>query len=84
MKDYLSPCGVPPNTGPSAARPCWPADRPTGAWLPWVSKSREVNEYHKLCGSDEWRTVVRDSMLPWALGDLDLGDDEFDVPSFLR
>ena len=23
---------------------------------------------HKPCGSDEWRAVVRDSILPWALG----------------
>ena len=38
-----------------------------------------MNEYHKLCGSDEWRAVVRDSMLPWALGDLDLGDDVLEV-----
>jgi len=48
-------------------------------WLPWVSKSREVNEYHKLCGSDEWSSVLRDSILPWALGDLDLGDDVLEV-----
>jgi SAM-dependent methyltransferase len=38
-----------------------------------------MNEYHKLCGSDEWRAVVRDSILPWALGDLDLGDDVLEV-----
>ena len=38
-----------------------------------------MNEYHKLCGNDEWRGVVRDSILPWALGDLDLGDDVLEV-----
>lgn len=38
-----------------------------------------VNENHKLCGSDEWRAVVRDSILPWALGDVDLGDDVLEV-----
>jgi SAM-dependent methyltransferase len=38
-----------------------------------------MNEYHKLCGSDEWRAVVRGSILPWALGDLDLGDDVLEV-----
>jgi SAM-dependent methyltransferase len=40
-----------------------------------------VNENHKKCGSDEWRAVVRDSILPWALGDLDLGDDVLEVGS---
>jgi SAM-dependent methyltransferase len=38
-----------------------------------------VNENHKQCGSDEWRAVVRDSILPWALDDLDLGDDVLEV-----
>jgi SAM-dependent methyltransferase len=38
-----------------------------------------MNESHKLCGSDEWRAVVRDTILPWALGDLDLGDDVLEV-----
>ena len=38
-----------------------------------------VNENHKKCGSDEWRAVVRDAILPWALGDIDLGDDVLEV-----
>jgi SAM-dependent methyltransferase len=38
-----------------------------------------VNENHKQCGSDEWRQVVRDSILPWALGDVDLGEDVLEV-----
>ena len=38
-----------------------------------------MNENHKQCGSDEWREVVRDSILPWALGDVDLGDDILEV-----
>jgi len=38
-----------------------------------------MNENHKQCGSDEWRAVVRDSILPWALGDIDLGDDVLEV-----
>jgi SAM-dependent methyltransferase len=38
-----------------------------------------MNEYHKLCGSDEWRAVVRDEILPWALGGVDLGDDVLEV-----
>jgi SAM-dependent methyltransferase len=38
-----------------------------------------MNENHKLCGSDEWRAVIRDTILPWALGDTDLGDDVLEV-----
>jgi SAM-dependent methyltransferase len=38
-----------------------------------------VNENHKQCGSDEWRALVRESILPWALDDVDLGDDVLEV-----
>jgi SAM-dependent methyltransferase len=38
-----------------------------------------MNENHKKCGSDEWRALVRDTILPWALGDIDLGDDVLEV-----
>jgi SAM-dependent methyltransferase len=38
-----------------------------------------VNEAHKQCGSDEWRALVRTAILPWALGDLDLGEDVLEV-----
>jgi ubiquinone/menaquinone biosynthesis C-methylase UbiE len=38
-----------------------------------------MNENHKRCGSDEWRTVVRDVILPWAIGDVDLGADVLEV-----
>lgn len=38
-----------------------------------------MNENHRHCGSDEWRAVVRDAILPWALGDVDLGDDVLEV-----
>ena len=38
-----------------------------------------MNENHKHCGSDEWRAVVRDAILPWALGEVDLGDDVLEV-----
>jgi SAM-dependent methyltransferase len=38
-----------------------------------------VNENHRRCGSDEWRAVVRESILPWAIGDLDLGEDVLEV-----
>jgi SAM-dependent methyltransferase len=38
-----------------------------------------MNENHKQCGSDEWRALVRDSILPWAVGDIDLGQDVLEV-----
>jgi SAM-dependent methyltransferase len=38
-----------------------------------------VNENHVMCGSEEWRALVRESILPWALGDVDLGDDVLEV-----
>ena len=38
-----------------------------------------MNEGHKVCGSEEWRAAVRDFIIPWALGDGDLGDDVLEV-----
>jgi SAM-dependent methyltransferase len=38
-----------------------------------------MNEAHNRCGSDEWRTLMRESILPWAMGELDLGDDVLEV-----
>jgi ubiquinone/menaquinone biosynthesis C-methylase UbiE len=38
-----------------------------------------MNEAHQMCGSDEWRQAIRDVILPWALGDTDLGDDVLEV-----
>ena len=38
-----------------------------------------MNKSHEMCGSDEWRAVVRDAILPWAIGDIDLGDDVLEV-----
>jgi SAM-dependent methyltransferase len=38
-----------------------------------------VNEAHEVCGSDEWRAFVRGTLLPWAIGDVDLGDDVLEV-----
>ena len=32
-----------------------------------------------MCGSDEWRTAIRELILPWALGEVDLGDDVLEV-----
>ena len=38
-----------------------------------------MNEAHQRCGSDEWRQAIRDVILPWALGESDLGDDVLEV-----
>jgi ubiquinone/menaquinone biosynthesis C-methylase UbiE len=38
-----------------------------------------VNEAHEMCGSDEWRQAIREVILPWALGETDLGDDVLEV-----
>ncbi|MET0994652.1 MAG: rRNA adenine N-6-methyltransferase family protein, partial [Mycobacterium sp.] len=38
-----------------------------------------MNEAHQYCGSDEWRQIMRDVILPWALADTDLGDDVLEV-----
>ncbi|MDT5335320.1 MAG: hypothetical protein QOD90_825 [Mycobacterium sp.] len=38
-----------------------------------------MNEAHEMCGSDEWRQAIREVILPWALGDTNLGDDVLEV-----
>jgi ubiquinone/menaquinone biosynthesis C-methylase UbiE len=38
-----------------------------------------MNEAHQKCGSDEWRQTIREVILPWALGETDLGDDVLEV-----
>jgi ubiquinone/menaquinone biosynthesis C-methylase UbiE len=39
-----------------------------------------VNAEHlRLCASAEWAALVRDELLPWALGDDDLGDDALEL-----
>src|SRR3954464_7452230 len=38
-----------------------------------------MNEAHEMCGSEEWRQAIREVILPWALGDADLGDDVLEV-----
>jgi SAM-dependent methyltransferase len=39
-----------------------------------------VNAEHlRLCASTEWATLVRDELLPWVLGDEDLGDDALEL-----
>lgn len=38
-----------------------------------------MNEGHVICDSPEWRTVVRDLIIPWAVAETDLGDDVLEV-----
>ena len=37
-----------------------------------------MNEAHEACGGDEWRAMMR-SIVPSAVGDVDLGDDVLEV-----
>jgi SAM-dependent methyltransferase len=39
-----------------------------------------VNDGHKwACSSDEWRQTVREQIIPWVIGGLDLGDDVIEL-----
>ncbi|MEB4212049.1 class I SAM-dependent methyltransferase [Mycobacterium sp. 94-17] len=39
-----------------------------------------MNLAHRLiCNSDRWRTAVKDQLLPWVLGDVDLGDNTLEI-----
>ncbi len=38
-----------------------------------------MNEAHAACGGDEWRGMMRNVILPWAIGEVDLGDDVLEV-----
>jgi ubiquinone/menaquinone biosynthesis C-methylase UbiE len=38
-----------------------------------------VNKAHEACGSDEWRQAIREVILPWALGETDLGENVLEV-----
>ena len=40
---------------------------------------RAMNEAHRKCGSEEWRQAMREVIMPWALGDTELGDDVLEV-----
>ncbi len=42
-----------------------------------------MNDNHDFCGSDVWREMVREQIIPWALGERVLGDDLLEVgPGF--
>jgi SAM-dependent methyltransferase len=38
-----------------------------------------MNEAHQACDSAEWRAAVRAEIIPWAVRDVDLGDDVLEV-----
>jgi ubiquinone/menaquinone biosynthesis C-methylase UbiE len=38
-----------------------------------------MNRNHEVCGGEEWRSAVREFIIPWALGDRELGDDVLEV-----
>ncbi|MDT5234535.1 MAG: hypothetical protein QOF47_522 [Mycobacterium sp.] len=38
-----------------------------------------MNKAHEACGGDEWRQAIREVILPWALGETDLGADVLEV-----
>ncbi|HET6917568.1 MAG TPA: hypothetical protein VFH56_15895 [Acidimicrobiales bacterium] len=38
-----------------------------------------MNEGHPVCDSPEWRATVRDEIIPWAVRDVDLGDDVLEI-----
>ena len=38
-----------------------------------------MNEGHRFCDSPEWRQVVRDEIIPWAVREVDLGDDVLEI-----
>lgn len=38
-----------------------------------------MNEGHRFCDSPEWRATVRDEIIPWAVRDVDLGDDVLEI-----
>jgi SAM-dependent methyltransferase len=38
-----------------------------------------MNEGHQFCDSPEWRAIVRDEIIPWAVGEVDLGDDVLEI-----
>lgn len=38
-----------------------------------------MNEGHQFCDSAEWRTMVREQIIPWAVRDVDLGDDVLEI-----
>src|SRR4029079_2958827 len=46
--------------------------------FPGLPKLERMNEAHEACGGEEWRSLMR-TIVPSALGDVDLGDDVLEV-----
>lgn len=38
-----------------------------------------MNQAHEYCGSEEWRQMIREVILPWALRETELGDDVLEI-----
>lgn len=38
-----------------------------------------MNKNHQACGGEEWRAVIRNGILPWALKEIELGEDVLEV-----
>lgn len=38
-----------------------------------------MNKGHEFCDSPEWRAMVREEIIPWAVGEVDLGDDVLEI-----
>lgn len=38
-----------------------------------------MNEAHQVCDGPEWRATVRDEIIPWAMGEVELGDDVLEI-----
>ena len=38
-----------------------------------------MNEGHRACDSPEWRATVKNDVIPWAVRDVDLGDDVLEI-----
>jgi SAM-dependent methyltransferase len=38
-----------------------------------------MNEGHQVCDSPEWRAAVRNDIIPWAVREVDLGDDVLEI-----
>ena len=63
---------------PGRARPG--AGSQDSAHAKWRTRQAiSVNEGHLVCDSPEWRAAVRDKIIPWAVGDVDLGDDVLEI-----
>lgn len=43
-----------------------------------------MKEGHRVCDNSEWRAAVRDQIIPWAVGTIDLGDDVLEIGPRLR